>query len=397
MHEEFTEASGLIEKLINEGFEAYLVGGCVRDHLLGRPIGDIDIATSATPEEVRSMFPNNIPVGIQHGTVIVRHHNQSYEVTTFRSEGTYLDRRHPSSVAYILSLEEDLSRRDFTINAMAMDVLGNIHDPFEGRNDLSKKIIQTVGKAEQRFLEDPLRIMRALRFSATLDFTLERKTAQACADLGKEISLIAVERLASEFIKLLRGTGASRCLNFMFEHRIADFLPGLSQYKENAEPLFRLSWEGFKRDEERWATLLLLLGVGDISAFLKSWKRSNALISQVEQLIESTALAKESLTPIQLYEWGMERALSSQRILNILKGMDPERGITELQIVYQALPIHSRKELAVNGNDVAKVREGEKGPWISALLAEIEAAVINKEIVNTKSAIIEWVRNWNER
>ena len=172
MNKVFLAAFPVIQKIEEAGFEAYFVGGAVRDHLLKREIHDVDIATSATPTEIKSIFSSTVDVGIEHGTILVLYNGQSFEVTTSDQNPNIMIFAGPDSVIFIRSLHEDLKRRDFTINAMAMDVTGTIIDPFGGQIDLESKLIKTVGKAEERFQEDALRLMRAIRFVGQLGFTL---------------------------------------------------------------------------------------------------------------------------------------------------------------------------------------------------------------------------------
>ena len=177
----------IVKGLCAAGFPAYYVGGCVRDRLLGRPVHDWDVTTAALPEEVMALFEHCVPTGIRHGTVTVFLDGAQAEVTTFRTEGVYLDGRHPSEVRFVRTLAEDLSRRDFTINAMAMDADGNVTDLFGGRDDLARRCIRCVGDPEKRFREDALRMLRAYRFSAQLGFALDAATAGAverCAPLA---------------------------------------------------------------------------------------------------------------------------------------------------------------------------------------------------------------------
>ena len=176
---EFQEALPILEKLKAAGFEAYFVGGSVRDAILGRPIHDVDIATSAYPEETKQVFARTIDVGIEHGTVLVLHGQQEYEITTFRTEDIYVDYRRPSQVSFVRSLEEDLKRRDFTINAYALSDKAQIVDLFSGLADLENKVLRAVGLAQERFNEDALRIMRGFRFAASLDFDIEEATFEA--------------------------------------------------------------------------------------------------------------------------------------------------------------------------------------------------------------------------
>lgn len=193
----------IVKGLCAAGFPAYYVGGCVRDRLLGRPVHDWDVTTAALPEEVMALFEHCVPTGIRHGTVTVFLDGAQAEVTTFRTEGVYLDGRHPSEVRFVRTLAEDLSRRDFTINAMAMDADGNVTDLFGGRDDLARRCIRCVGDPEKRFREDALRMLRAYRFSAQLGFALDAATAGAverCAPLAAALSM---ERIRDEMEKTL--------------------------------------------------------------------------------------------------------------------------------------------------------------------------------------------------
>lgn len=196
-----------VENIINTlnaaGFEAYAVGGCVRDALLNRTPLDWDITTSARPEEVRKQFRRTVPTGIQHGTVTVLIKDESFEVTTYRIDGAYEDARHPKEVTFVASLAEDLKRRDFTINAMAYHPKEGLIDLFDGRSDLEAGIIRAVGEPKERFTEDALRMLRAVRFAAQLNFKIEEKTAQAIRALAPAIEKISAERIRVELVKLI--------------------------------------------------------------------------------------------------------------------------------------------------------------------------------------------------
>ena len=173
------DVKAILHTLQEAGYEAYAVGGCIRDSLLGRRPDDWDITTSAKPQETKALFGKTIDTGIQHGTVTVMRHGRGYEVTTYRVDGEYEDGRHPKEVTFTASLKEDLKRRDFTVNAMAYNEKDGLVDLFGGRQDLEQKIIRCVGEANERFEEDALRIMRAVRFSAQLGFSIEERTKEA--------------------------------------------------------------------------------------------------------------------------------------------------------------------------------------------------------------------------
>lgn len=193
----------IIETLTAAGYEAYAVGGCVRDCILGRTPNDWDITTSATPEETKSLFPRTIDTGIKHGTVTVMYDKEGFEVTTYRIDGAYEDSRHPKEVTFTASLEEDLKRRDFTINAMAYNEQNGLVDIFNGIRDIQQGIIRCVGNAEERFTEDALRMLRAVRFSAQLGYQIDENTRSAIRKLAPNLKLISAERIQAELIKLV--------------------------------------------------------------------------------------------------------------------------------------------------------------------------------------------------
>ncbi len=205
-------ANLIIQTLQNAGYEAYIVGGCVRDAILGRIPGDWDITTSAKPEEVKALFRRTIDTGIEHGTVTVMMDKEGYEVTTYRVDGKYEDHRRPTSVTFTASLVEDMKRRDFTINAMAYNETEGVIDHFGGMEDLEKKVIRCVGEPKERFDEDALRILRALRFSAQLDFAIEEKTQEAIRNQAVFLKDISAERIHVELTKLLISAHPKRLL-----------------------------------------------------------------------------------------------------------------------------------------------------------------------------------------
>lgn len=224
-----------INLLQSAGFEAYAVGGCVRDSLLGKTPNDWDITTSAKPEDMKSVFINFhcIDTGIKHGTVTVVIDDEPLEITTFRLDGEYEDNRHPKSVIFTSNLGADLGRRDFTVNAMAYSKMTGTVDLFGGQNDLKNKIIRCVGDPDRRFNEDALRILRALRFASALDFEIEEKTAQSLLKNRALLGNISEERIAKELLKLVCGKGAKRILT--------DFAPVLFEILPELQPMYKNS------------------------------------------------------------------------------------------------------------------------------------------------------------
>lgn len=222
-----------INLLQSAGFEAYAVGGCVRDSLLGKTPNDWDITTSAKPEDMKSVFADFhcIDTGIKHGTVTVVIDGEPLEITTFRLDGEYEDNRHPKSVTFTSNLGADLGRRDFTVNAMAYSKMTGTVDLFGGQNDLKNKIIRCVGDPDRRFNEDALRILRALRFASALDFEIEEKTAQSLLKNRALLGNISEERIAKELLKLVCGKGAKRILT--------DFAPVLFEILPELQPMYK--------------------------------------------------------------------------------------------------------------------------------------------------------------
>ena len=204
----------LISRLREGGFTAYAVGGCVRDTLLGRTPKDWDLCTSALPEQMKELFAGErlVETGLKHGTLTVVVDQVPYEITTYRVDGSYTDHRHPDSVAFVDQIDQDLARRDFTVNAMACDADGEILDFFDGQRDLEGNIIRCVGKPKKRFSEDALRILRAMRFASVLDFQIEEETARAVHELHPALAQVAAERIRTELTGLLCGPGAGRIL-----------------------------------------------------------------------------------------------------------------------------------------------------------------------------------------
>ena len=238
-----------LETLRGAGYEAYPVGGCVRDLLLGREPGDVDICTAAHPEEVMDLFPRAVPTGIQHGTVTVPTETGNIEITTFRREGGYADARHPDGVSFDVGLREDLSRRDFTVNAMALSAQGEVIDPFGGRADLEREIIRCVGEPDKRFSEDALRMLRGIRFCAQLGFEMEERTAAALKRNAPLVAKVSRERIRVEMEKTLLSPRPELAgemvraglLDHLYQFPAAFDLSGLSSLPATHET----RWRGF--------------------------------------------------------------------------------------------------------------------------------------------------------
>ncbi|MBD5156769.1 MAG: CCA tRNA nucleotidyltransferase [Butyrivibrio sp.] len=273
----------IVSRLISNGYEAYAVGGCVRDSIIRRVPGDWDITTSARPEEVKKLFKHTINTGIQHGTVTVMLHHTGYEVTTYRLDGEYEDGRHPKSVEFTNSLIEDLKRRDFTINAMAYNDETGLVDEFDGREDLRSGIIRCVGNPAERFGEDALRMLRAVRFSAQLGFEIERDTAAAIKELAPSIAKVSKERIHTEFGKILLSPHPEY-MGRVYEYGLSRYtLPELDSIAER-ETALKLAGRVPEKLFFRYASLLYELGADGVRNALKSLKLDNRTVDGAVKL-----------------------------------------------------------------------------------------------------------------
>lgn len=394
MNQLFLNAVPVLEKLEQAGYAAYFVGGSVRDQLLGKDIADVDIATSAMPLEVKQIFPKTVDVGIEHGTVAVLFGGSQYEVTTFRTEAEYDDFRRPSAVNFVRSLEEDLQRRDFTMNAIAMDKAGKITDPFGGENSIRNKEIKTVGKAEERFSEDALRMLRALRFYSQLDFQIEQLTWQALIDKGYLLEHIAVERKLTEMNKLLIGKSRCKALQAIAATKMYRYLPGIEKSGYRLEAFHQFNVETLSA-EEMWAILLHYLQIEETGGFLKQWKMSGKMMKTITSMKQWLDFRlHHEWDKYSLYQAGEEIAVSAEKLFHTVKQTSPDTA--SLLATYHTLPIKSKSELQVTGNDLLEWRKQPAGPWIREVLAEIEAAVINGLVENDKQLIRRWLQSCNQ-
>ncbi|MDR7668495.1 CCA tRNA nucleotidyltransferase [Bacillus altitudinis] len=396
MNEPFTHAIPILHKLHEHGYQAYFVGGAVRDVLLGREVGDIDIATDATPDVVESLFDKTVDVGKEHGTVIVLLDGVSYEVTTFRTESEYEDFRRPKEVAFISSLKEDLLRRDLTINAVAMDIHGDIIDHVGGKRDIKRRRIQTVGDPACRFQEDALRMMRAVRFLSQLGFELSKETEEAMKKDKHLLANISVERKKIEMEKLLKGRYCEQAIKVLISTKLYEELPGLKKDQLNetfqAFPYYLLDGLG-----EVWGAFIHLLGLDEVEAvsFLKEWKLSTKLLK------EAVAISKYvdcDWDAEKMFEAGEHVLLSSMKITQLKH----ERRIffDELEAAkrsYDALPIKQLQDLAVSGKDLMAFRQKPAGKWIAEELASVKKAVLQNQLENRKEAIEEWLIACDQR
>lgn len=428
------QAEDILKTLQDAGYEAYAVGGCVRDALLGREPHDWDIATSARPEEVKELFRRTIDTGLKHGTVTVMYGRDGYEITTFRIDGVYEDGRHPKGVTFTPSLEEDLKRRDFTINAMAYDGRGGLIDLFGGKDDLERGVICAVGDPVQRFSEDALRIMRAFRFSAQLGYGIEQSTLDAASMLAQNLKKVSAERIRTELEKIL-VSGSPEVIADIFRAGITKvILPEFDVCMETPQNTpyhcFTVGEHLIKsmesvRDDRILRLTMLLHDIGkpacrttdekgidhfyyhaDKSAetaetILRRLKYDNATVAQVVELVrwhdrqfrmtEPAIRKKVSQLGTELFPLLLEvkRAdIAAQSGYQREEKMEQVARISEMydRIIRQGHCLCLR-DLAVNGKDLIKCGF-ESGREIGAALDRMLTDVINTPQHNTKEYLL---------
>ena len=392
----------VIDRLESRGYRAYCVGGCVRDHLMGREPGDYDVTTSARPDEMLQVFSDCrlVETGLQHGTVTIVRNGMNIEVTTYRIDGSYDDGRHPDSVTFTDKLSDDLCRRDFTINAMAFSPENGVVDLYDGKEDLKKRVIRCVGCAEERFTEDGLRIMRALRFASVLDFTLDCECSAAVFRLKHLLDKISRERIYTELTKLIGGVGAARILR-EYAAVVSQVLPDISEesIKKAADAIeldekLYVSCGCERNTAMRYALLLdgldYKVAQGAINSLKPSRAVKNAVLMYKNLLPDPTAAGTarlmsktDDLFPASLARFACVLGKISHEDAKMRESIADE-------IVKNDLP-RRLSMLPVTGNDLAAM--GFKGREIGEKLAEILELVMCAKIANTREDIENYIKN----
>ena len=391
-------AAELLDTLHRAGYAAYVVGGCVRDSLLGLTPHDWDLCTSALPQQVMKLFGAQrcIPTGLQHGTVTVKQSGALYEITTFRTEGTYTDGRHPDEVHFVPDVRKDLARRDLTINAMAYNEKEGLVDPFGGQADLQSGIVRAVGVPRQRFTEDALRILRLYRFAARFGFAIDPPTAQAAQELCAHLDCVSVERIEEELAKLLSAPAPAAYLD---KKILLVILPELSsEALAAAKPVVDACPAGAENLPIRLAALLYSLGEDGIRRTLKRLRCSNALIEEAAVLVrEAVPGVPVSLNIYARRLLGKYNLCTVQRIAALGTALQPERAadftaLSELAEQLDADGVCCRvSQLAVNGRDLMAAGV-PAGPGIRKVLEALLDGVIREEYPNERQALLAAVQ-----
>jgi tRNA nucleotidyltransferase (CCA-adding enzyme) len=407
------EALNIISTLNDAGYEAYFVGGYVRDTLLSRKVKDIDIATSALPSIVTGLFPRTVPTGLQHGTVTVVSQKHTFEVTTFRKEAAYDDFRRPKQVDFIDDLIEDLRRRDFTMNAMALDSQSRLIDPFHGSSDLEKQILRCVGEASQRFNEDALRMMRCIRFAAEYQLKIDPQTWEAIISHRGLLCHIAMERIRMELERIIEGASPHRGIQLLIESRLQDFYKveldfSLSHWADLSDREGEQILSGLDETRLRWTALFLLTYTSSSSAesalnkLTCAGKKIQAVCSiltfhewflQTDQSQESWKIGAVQYGPQILRDWHkllltLRKLLSAGHINKLGLGAVPldhieARGLSWLE----ELPVTSLKDLNISGLDLRPLNKAP-GPWLGKLLHQLLLDTALQKVANRREELM---------
>lgn len=382
----------VLDVLENNSFEGYLVGGCVRDYLLGKDINDYDIAVSSTPEETKKCFEkwHTIDTGIKHGTVTIVSDSHNLELTTFRVDGEYKDSRHPQNVEFTRSIENDLSRRDFTVNALAFNPNTGIVDLFDGRSDIKNKIIRCVDNADTRFNEDALRIMRCLRFSSVLSFSIEKETSKSVIKNKELLKNISAERIFAEIKKLLNGNNADKIL---FEYREV-FETVIPEIKILSDEKYKKNTDAVKKcPDETTAFAAFASGLGEeninnICNRLKTDKKFRTQV-YISEKYSDFVFENEQEVKLFIQDNGIQMC---EMLISINKalGKDTDVLFSTLNKVKNG-DIYTISQLDISGSDLVKL--GFSGKEIGTILDSLLKKVMSGETKNKKEDLIKSIKN----
>lgn len=377
----------ILKKLIESGYEAYFVGGFVRDMLIDRVSSDIDITTNALPEEVEKLFEKTIPTGKKYGTITVIIEDLSFEVTTYRIDQEYVNYRKPKNVIYSNNLKEDLKRRDFTINALAMDIHDQVIDLFSGKEDLKDKVIRAIGDPNERFNEDALRIIRALRFVSKFNFSIENETLTSMKNNILKIKHLPNERVIQELEELFLNPYQKSATLYMetveFSSVFSEFEKSLKIYNKSEIKLNFLEF----------MALSIYLDDSDIPEYWRFSNKDKLFIYKLSHLLKATTNSRFNAS--LLYKLGLEISLSANKIKQVIKKEDNQEEL--IKSIYNNLPITRREQLQINGNDILNAKKINNEEIIGEIIEELEFQVINKLIDNEKETLLQYAKNLMER
>lgn len=383
-NKELEVAKTIMSKLEDKGFDSYLVGGYVRDLLLGKDSKDIDITTLAKPQEVKSIFNKTIDVGIEHGTVVVIEDGYSFEVTTFRADGEYLDGRRPSTVQFSDNLRDDLIRRDLTINALAIDLEGKVIDEFGGLDDLNKGIIRSVGSPYKRFNEDALRMLRAIRFMSQLGFKMDETTLDGIKDNKEKIKLISIERIYIELEKMFKGKYMGESLKVFIDSEIYKELP-IFKYVGSEDII------GLKGLSLIESVIKLTLDLDLSDKYLELIK----LNKEKEFIEESKKLKHELSKGLTQDELKVLSYRTDLKVLKLFYKLDYNMEEVLYMIKFKEdLKYKSKKDLKISSKEIMELVNKKPGRWLGELIIDLEELVITGKLSNEKDELVRYIKEY---
>ncbi|MBH5317924.1 CCA tRNA nucleotidyltransferase [Paenibacillus sp. GSMTC-2017] len=417
-----TAALPVIKQLEEHGYEAVFVGGAVRDMLLGLPINDIDIASSALPEQTMQIFPHTIPTGLQHGTVTVIDKGIPYEITTYREESQYEAHRKPKQVSFISDLDNDLLRRDFTMNAMAIRANGELHDPYGGHEDMMSSIVRCVGYADLRFLEDALRMLRAVRFMGAYHYKPALSTWRSLKRHRSLLVHIAMERVHAELDKMIKSEKPHRALGWLaasglllfckeslvLPYELQQSMMDVQKNTFNNEALYFL--QEIEQLDLRWASLFVFFNweekdaLATMAALRLSGDRTKTIhtIMKIHTIVrtninEQNMLMKRWREVVLTYSESM-----ASKWLLIAHAMKhgtvsiSENVLDLLKTEMEKMPVKSMKQLKINGSHLQRQLGREGGPWLSMMLKRLLESAAAGEVCNETDKLAALAKLWNE-
>ncbi|OZB94890.1 CCA tRNA nucleotidyltransferase [Paenibacillus sp. XY044] len=399
-------AEQVLSVLEAHGHEAYWVGGCVRDELMGRPVNDMDITTSARPDEVTGLFERTVPTGIEHGTITVLVGNYAFEVTTYRVEGSYENHRRPAEVAFVRDLTEDLRRRDFTMNAIACDLQGRIVDPYHGADDIREGVIRCVGAARVRFQEDALRMVRCIRFASVFGYRIAFNTWKGLLEEKSGIQYIALERIRAELDKMMEGPHPFLGLNLLGRSRLLEKARVPVTYTPSVRLLSRIDDIPSSEAAVRWALLMKACGLSGQEAgnLMRQYTFSNDARERVEAQLDLDEKVKGINGEANLREqwvglvlkYGQESARRWLLLCSVLPQESRNTAADELlahgQEWMDEMNIFRLHDLEISGSDVIAISGKKGGPWVGELLKHLLFKAAAGHLPNTKLDLTEEMR-----
>lgn len=392
-----SDVSFILEQLNAHGFEAYIVGGCVRDCILGRTPQDWDITTSAMPEETKAVFSHTFDTGIQHGTITVVLNHINYEITTYRIDGAYADNRHPQEVFFTASLQEDLLRRDFTMNAIAYHPTSGYQDPYHGIEDITIQTIRGVGDAALRFQEDALRMLRCVRFGAQLGFKIEQATYDALCVHAPLIKNISVERIKVELDKLWLAPFIFAMPHLWNSGLLAEFDEKLSAHLKNNDDALLLAMESAPTDLAlRWGLVLSGYTVKEAKALMKKLKCDTATMKDVCLFVELSPLdVPTEPYPLRVLA-GKVGVVFLRRLLLLQGALRPDSGwqgaTSLLESIISANDCLTLKDMAIGGDDLIALGV-PNGRRLGGILTQLLDEVHREPLKNERGILTEIVRS----